>query len=291
MVHSSASFIGKIPLHFVVIHRLFPFIEWLSPEWAARLAQHYFFRPLRFRIPEEELAWRNRAKIKTIFIRGKKTAVLYWPSEDPNAEKVLLMHGWGSRSTHFHVFIERLLEKGYGVVAIDAPAHGLSEGKQTELTEFAEAIASVSGSFGCSRWITHSMGGAASLYALLQGATTKHLTMMATPAIAGDIASVFAEKINASEKLVPRLKEKLDHVYHHPLAYYSAYEMAGRLISPPPVLLIYDSHDKEVPVEHGEKLRNRISGATLIRTEKLGHTRIIKSDKTLTHILDDWAIR
>lgn len=53
---------------------------------------------------------------------------------------VLLMHGWEGRPTQFAELIKALVNAGYGVVALDAPAHGRSPGREANVVLFARAL-------------------------------------------------------------------------------------------------------------------------------------------------------
>ena len=53
---------------------------------------------------------------------------------------VLLMHGWEGRPTQFALLIRGLVDAGYGVIALDAPAHGRSPGREANVVLFARAL-------------------------------------------------------------------------------------------------------------------------------------------------------
>src|SRR5579872_1484055 len=49
-----------------------------------------------------------------------------WLPVEPAKKKVLVAHGFESASRNFEAYIAALVERGYEVVAFDAPAHGQS---------------------------------------------------------------------------------------------------------------------------------------------------------------------
>src|SRR5882724_4635880 len=63
-----------------------------------------------------------------------RLAAWRWSGE---GRPVLLLHGWGGQAGRLSEFVEPLLRAGFSVVALDGPAHGDSEGRQTTLTDFA----------------------------------------------------------------------------------------------------------------------------------------------------------
>jgi alpha-beta hydrolase superfamily lysophospholipase len=42
-------------------------------------------------------------------------------------KKILVIHGWEGRVTHFSMLIQHLIKAGYTVYGFDAPSHGLSD--------------------------------------------------------------------------------------------------------------------------------------------------------------------
>src|SRR5690349_4154288 len=112
-----------------VAHYLFGALERFSPDAAAALAQHIFFRtPARRPRIESEQAILARASDSGdgALVRVRS----YRWGEGPVA---LLVHGWGGDAGQMTPFVEPLLEAGFAVVAFDAPGHGRSEGRATSL--------------------------------------------------------------------------------------------------------------------------------------------------------------
>src|SRR5689334_15961670 len=104
-------------------------LGWLSnlaPTLAARAAARMFTTPRRHRPPEREAeaeARGERIRIRTA--NGELSALRFgWG----NGPRVLAMHGWEGRATQWGPLAELLDRAGFEVIAIDAPAHGLSPG-------------------------------------------------------------------------------------------------------------------------------------------------------------------
>lgn len=99
---------------------------------------------LHFTVPAEE----------TIRLRGYE-----WGAGE---RTVLLVHGWGGNAVNFRALVPRLVASGFRVVALDLPAHGQSEGWQTNLLDFREALRTLLQHIG---WpyavVAHSLGGLA----------------------------------------------------------------------------------------------------------------------------------
>ena len=85
----------------------------------------------------------------------------------PRPEKALILHGFGSAAHKFEHYAIPLAEKGYEVLAFDAPAHGRSEGETTNAVEYSEMIKKVMTEFGpIKSFLAHSFGGIALSLAL-----------------------------------------------------------------------------------------------------------------------------
>ncbi len=121
--------------------------------------------PPHFGIPRREKALRDSARLKYIVNKGRKISVCNWGDE--NNETVLLSHGWGGRSTQFHALIQPLVDAGFRVVGFDAPAHGDSQGKQSNMLDVASIIAQIEKEEGLFKAIIgHSFGTSTALLAI-----------------------------------------------------------------------------------------------------------------------------
>ena len=79
---------------------------------------------------------------------------------------VMLVHGWGSNATHLARLVQPLRSAGFRVIAFDAPAHGRSTGRSTDMVAYAQAVALVAREAGpLHAVIGHSFGAAMAMYA------------------------------------------------------------------------------------------------------------------------------
>lgn len=283
------SYVKKVPLRIILLAKLFPVIEWLSTRWGVRLAVKMFFSPIRFQIPGNELKLRNEAKISYHKTGHDTIAILQWISHE-KAPFILLMHGWASRSTHFKNFIESLLNQGYNVICPEAPGHGLSSGKQSDIIRFSESIAIAHNLVKPDYWICHSMGGSAAMHCINEHhCQPKHLSIIASPAIAFDILQVFTSRLKLSEKLIPLMNQRMEKLYDgKKLKDYTAEYIIQKLPKTTSINLVYDNKDADAPVKHGHKLKELFPSAVLKITDNLGHVKIIKDLNVLAHCQSFW---
>ncbi len=116
-----------IPMGFRLLSRI-------CPNCAAHLALKIFLRPRAKPRTAEELDFLVTGQRHT-FASGR---VAHSWGKGP---VVLLLHGWESQGSTFYKLIPRLVESGYRAVAWDAPAHGQSPGKRTNVPDYAISLA------------------------------------------------------------------------------------------------------------------------------------------------------
>ncbi len=75
---------------------------------------------------------------------------------------MLILHGFESSVKNFDAYVAGLVEKNYEVIAFDAPAHGVSGGKEITLPLYIEMISAIHFMFGpIQSFMAHSFGGLA----------------------------------------------------------------------------------------------------------------------------------
>lgn len=85
----------------------------------------------------------------------------------PRPHKVLLLHGFSSNCHNFDNYVTPLVQKGYEVLAFDAPAHGASTGKLVNALGYSNMIKKVIELYGpIQGFVAHSFGGLAISLAL-----------------------------------------------------------------------------------------------------------------------------
>lgn len=262
-----------------------------SPALSLALARYAFLTPPRFDFPESERPWLASAERSTIRTHGlpipamdhKRVQIYRWG--EAKEGRVLLLHGWGGRGTQMGAFIEPLQQRGFEIIALDAPGHGLSEGKQSSLPQFANALQRTIAQVGSvEAVITHSFGGAALAYAGHQGLRFGKAVLVAPPSDPSD----FVQEILKALQLPAAIGEALiaDIARRFSLNWddIAVSKLTEKLSQP--ALIIHDHNDREVPFRAGEKVAAHWPGARLLATEGLGHKRILKSPLVIEAALD-----
>ncbi len=278
----------KEPFQLRAIRWSYPKLERFVPPLAYNLAWNLFFSPIKFKRPTRENKAFEAAKISSTKVNNKEVKIFEWGIKgNPVA---VLIHGWSGRATQFFKFIAPLIAEGYHVVAFDAPAHGLSEGKSTNIKEFYETLTHIKNNIGDIKvGIGHSFGGVSLLYAKKEGLNLVTIVMIGSPTIGEDIFSSFRKKINASPRTSIALRKMVASKFDLDFEEITACELAKK-ITINNHLIIHDKDDMEVPSHNAESLQKVNPKARLILTNGLGHTRILRDDlvveRTINFIVD-----
>jgi len=133
----------------------FKVLTLLSKKKAAEQAFVLFCTPFAHykRKVEPDSAEKLTFLVNNTTIKGHR-----WNSPQP--KKALILHGFSSAAHKFDSYVALLINKGYEVLAFDAPAHGDSDGKMTNAMEYMDLIkkaVELYGPIDC--FIAHSFGG------------------------------------------------------------------------------------------------------------------------------------
>lgn len=274
---------NKVPFILKLVRWVFPKLEWLSTRWAVTYFEKIFFTPLRYKTPYKE---KDLESVAHFFDIDWKRKVQGYEWGDSTKPYVLVIHGWAGRATQFRKFIPALIESGYKVIGFDGPSHGRSEGKKTNLYEFEEVIKKIVELKGTPMAvIAHSFGGGAALYAIMQGLPVKKLINIASPTIADEIVKSYLNAIGGSWKTGAAFKKLIHKKYGKPFEEFTAMHFIKE-INDLSLLLVHDVDDKDVSIIQAEELIKAYPKGRLIKTQGLGHNRVLKDDKVIFACLD-----
>jgi pimeloyl-ACP methyl ester carboxylesterase len=179
-------------------------------------------------------------------------------------------------------FVAPLVERGLSVLAFDHVAHGLSDGAATTLPAMIRStervMAETPALVGA---IAHSLG-AAALAAVL-ASTRRALAgavLIAPPADPRPYLSGMARLLGAPERLLPRVEAHAEDIAGVPFERLAVQPWIARRIRAP-LLVVHDVGDRDVPIAHGYAYTMG-TGARLLATDGLGHTRILRDRHVVT---------
>ncbi|MBT7425887.1 MAG: alpha/beta hydrolase [Flavobacterium sp.] len=254
-------------------------LELISSKLASFFGIRLFITPVNFPIPKREQYMLKSAQKKRLHIPEIKKEIEIL-SYGYSKKKVLLVHGWSGRSTQLFAFADKLLENGYMVISFDGPAHGKSTGKTTMMPEFLKTIEKINTTFGpFEAAIGHSFG-ATSLY----NAAATFLGIKTFIAIGSgdrisDIISNFAKNLYLNEKSAKKIQSGLEKKWMIHIDDFSSSTVAKKIKIP--VLVVHDIIDGDVPVSCAFRIRQNLEKGSLLITNGLGHTKILRNNEVV----------
>ena len=276
---------NNVPLVLRLTHWLFPKLETWFPFIAERIFRLVFYVPISYRVPEKEKEAEKDAAQFLIEVDGKKIQGYSWGDE--TIPFVLVVHGWAGRATQFRKFIKPLQGAGFRMVGFDGPAHGKSEGTKTTILEFEKVLLEIFHQVGVPiAMITHSFGGAASLYAAMHGLPVRKLINIASPSVADEILKTYLRAINGSWPSAEKFKKFVVKKTGKQFEEFAALYTIQHLPHPIDLLMVHDEEDQDVFILHAYELQKVYPSARLLKTTGLGHTRILKDEKVIERCID-----
>lgn len=258
-------------------------LEVTSTKLAAKFAIKLFTTPMKFSLPkrEEEMERESRQERIEIPALGKNITVYHYGEGN---RKVLLVHGWSGRGTQLHSIADKLLKCGYSTISFDAPAHGKSEGKTSDMTEFIKCVLELEKQFGpFEHAVGHSLGAMSVLNSIKRGLKVKKAVIIGSGDVIKDIMDDFSQKLGmnvATGELMIRMFEKK---FGESINTYSGY-MAAMEVQVP-VLVIHDEDDADVPVIAAYHIAEHLTHSELVITKGLGHRKILGDSKVIKKII------
>lgn len=195
---------------------------------------------------------------------------------------VLLMHGWEGRPTQFAELIKALVNAGYGVVALDAPAHGRSPGREANVVLFARALLEAASELPpLKAVIGHSMGGASALLATQLGLRTEALVSIAAPSRILTMLRRFSRYMGLPRQARAHFVRLVEEKAGIP---------AGQLDSAHyqldfPGLVVHAADDPMVPLSEAEAIHQSWFDSRLLRLERGGHQRVLADPQVVQAVL------
>lgn len=167
---------------------------------------------------------------------------------------------------------------------IDTPAHGESGGralvlphKAALLQDLAEQLGGIHG------LVAHSFGAAAAALASRRAPLADRMGLIAPPGDVRHFTRMFGEALGFS----PRVHDLVNDLYEqqYGVTFESLRADAVSMTQPMPTLLVHDTDDEAVPVEHVEWLHEAWSGTRLLRTSGLGHKGVLRDPAVVDEVV------
>jgi pimeloyl-ACP methyl ester carboxylesterase len=261
----------------------FAIVQALSPSLAGRLALRMFLTPPRRRLDPDDVPIVAQAVKTTVSVGDDKFTIWKWGEGTP---VVVVLHGWGSHAARFGSFVAPLRAAGYTVIGIDAPAHGHSPGKTSDLPRFRDSLAAVLRAHEpVHAVIGHSLGGAATLTVLAETREfhPRKICIFGVPADMDYILESFAMMLSLKPRALENLRARFERRFGR-----SAREISLAAAAPHvriPVLVVHDEDDNVAPITQASVITSLIPGAALLRTRGLGHSGGLRDAQTIEKVI------
>ncbi|MEP0263297.1 alpha/beta hydrolase [Dokdonia sp.] len=178
--------------------------------------------------------------------RGTNVALHAWGT---GPKKLLFLHGWKSNSKQWQPYIEQLDISEYTIYALDAPAHGASQGNHLNVELYRESIqlaVDYIGKVDCA--ICHSLGCLSTSYAYLlnQNISIDSYVVMGAPSGVDAILLYFKDLLSLSDKAIKNLRIKIDNVLKLPFDEVTLSQFFKKVNKP--CLVIHEVSDNVAPI-------------------------------------------
>lgn len=233
-----------------------------------------FTHPRRFPLTPPDAEVLRSATPGRVLSGGQTLATYTWTPAAPRL-RVLMVHGWESRASHWSAWVAPLLAAGVEVVAFDSPGHGDSDGDTADVKAVGQAALDVVQTLGpVDAVVSHSMGSAATLYALAHGLAVQASVHLAGPSSLERVTRYFAWQAGLHKAAWPRFQHLVAQRLGQPLVSLELASLQHGLRHSG--LVWHDRQDAEVPFAESLALHAAWPAASLKEATGLGHRRILR---------------
>jgi pimeloyl-ACP methyl ester carboxylesterase len=240
----------------------------VSSKFASKKALKLFASPRKGRYTDDQRKVVSSALFQELPYDGLDIATYRWQGK---GKTVLLTHGWESNTSRWDYILEDLKAQNYNIIALDAPAHGRSGGKQFNAVLYSKFINIVAQKHHPEVIIGHSVGGMASVFFMNnhQLESVKKLVLLGAPAHFTGVFARYKTMMGYNRKISNGLDDIVLKRFGKPVDYFSAADFTKSIEARG--LIIHDKNDKIIPFEDAQLFANHYKNAELISTTGFGH--------------------
>ncbi|WP_291120140.1 alpha/beta hydrolase [Flavobacterium sp. UBA6135] len=246
------------------------FLSYIYPKKAKEIAYKFFSTPRAGRLQNENLPTiLKQASFDFFELENHKFPVYVWSG---NATKIILVHGWESNASRWELLIHQLQKSGSTIIALDGPAHGLSNGVEFNVPKYASFINLVVKHFEPSIIIGHSIGGSACLFHqhFYKPESIKKIILIGSPSDLDVLIFNFKRILGLNNRVSKQLENYFEEKFKLKIIDFSGAKMASTLeISG---IVAHDTEDDVVSFKESQKIISSWKNAIFIETQGLGHS-------------------
>lgn len=253
------------------------------PQKTKSYLEQVFFKPVRKTVSREKQQWLDRGESFQITVHNKKIQCWRWGT----GPSILAVHGWSGIGVDLFPFFPLLLRQGYSVITFDAPAHGSSEGRQTnyfEMTDTVRELVRKIGTDSLAGIIAHSLGGAAVINCLSKEKISPKTVLIAPALKLRELLFNTFNKNGVPKRLYTSIMAEIENKYGYSLKQDNPYILLEHLDVD--VLIAHDQKDRMVPFADAQTIASKHRNIFLHQTKGLGHNHILKDKNTSQTLID-----
>ncbi len=245
-------------------------LSYFQPKKATQIAYRLFSEPRKGKLLKENLPDFLLDIPSQRFPADEHHLETYiWKGND---NVVLLVHGWESNTARWEQLLPFLQKTGNTIIAIDAPGHGLSGGKEFNVVLYAAYIDIAVKKYKPSVLIGHSIGGAACIYYQFQyqNQNLEKMVILGAPSDYTIIVSNYVKLLSLNNRMKRLLERAFSEKFNKEISEFSMAAFAKEIQVPG--LIVHDLEDDIVAFGEGQKIAASWKNADFIETEGLGHS-------------------
>ena len=206
----------------------------------------------------------------------------------PQSKKAMILHGFSSTIMKFDHFVKPLIRQGYEVIAIDAPAHGKSSGKQLTVLDYKAMIQKTYEHYGpINAFIAHSFGGMAlSLFLKELPDHEKIKVALIAPATETTTAlKTFSNFLKIDETIQKEMEQMILERSGIQASDFSISKAASQIKAQ--ILWIHDEDDEITPWADAKVIEQmQLPNFRFMLTKELGHRKIYRDNKVKKEVFE-----
>jgi pimeloyl-ACP methyl ester carboxylesterase len=244
-------------------------LSYIAPNKSFALAYKLFSEPRKGRINQRKIPKTlQKAVHETYKLNQHQFQTYTWKGND---EILLLIHGWESNASRWKKLLAHLKKTGKTIIAIDGPAHGMSNGKEFNVPIYAEFIDVIVQKYNPKIAIGHSIGGNAIAYFQAHYSHNfEKIILLGAPSDFKVILNNYIKMLGLNNRVYEALTKYIKTRFSITIEDFSASKfLENTTISG---LVAHDVNDTVVLFEEGKKIVTSWKTAKFIETKGLGHS-------------------
>lgn len=247
-------------------------LSWIAPALSIRLSEYIFCKPHRRKVTPRQLKLMEQSQKDHFLVEGLKQTYFRWASK---GKGILFLHGWESNSGRWAPLFSVLKNDNYNMSALDAPAHGQSEGSQFTAIRYAASIDKMVQVTKPKIIVAHSVGALAALIYLNQyksASQIEKVVLMAPTNHMMEVLKGYQKVLGMTDYSLKLLTDHFERKYQ-----VSFDSMTGEKLSKTvkqKCLLIHDKDDDVINIKGSEAIAQSLEHVEFIATTGLGHKLI-----------------